>query len=169
MAARVVRWYRDRPSYREDPRSHGEADERVAFSTALLWLDSLDAAKSVLERLLDEKVAVHLSRGDTAGVLIRLADVAVRQGNMAEARRLAGLLQTVMPLPTDSGTTVTKAGVSFYVNRAGMAAVLGDRDRAVELLGQGMQLQFATPLHGHIFFRSLFDYPPFQELWRPKG
>ena len=152
VLARVVRWYRDRPSYREDPRSRGEATERVAFASALLWLDSLDAARSVLERLLDEKVAVHLNRSDSAGVLIRLADMAVQQGDMAEGRRLAAELE------------------SFGLNsRAAVAAVLGDRDLAVRLLGQQMQRRFAGTTHMHMHFRSLYDYPPFQELMRPKG
>ncbi len=46
-----------------------------------------------------------------------------------------------------------------------MAAVLGDRDHAVGLLGQAI----TNPLHSIILFRSLRDYPPFQELMQPKG
>jgi tetratricopeptide (TPR) repeat protein len=64
--------------------------------------------------------------------------------------------------------------------RAKIAAVLGERERAVELLreaiSQGLMpldpaqgLGYAMLLHRDIDFESMHDYPPFRELLRPKG
>ena len=55
--------------------------------------------------------------------------------------------------------------------RAFIAAALGDRDAAVALLrtafGQGMTV--GEWAHMEPALESLRDYPPFQELIRPKG
>jgi tRNA A-37 threonylcarbamoyl transferase component Bud32 len=57
------------------------------------------------------------------------------------------------------------------VHRAGIAALLGDRDGAVALLRQvlGVNFFYGSWLHNDVTFASLHDYPPFQELIRPKG
>jgi tetratricopeptide (TPR) repeat protein/tRNA A-37 threonylcarbamoyl transferase component Bud32 len=55
--------------------------------------------------------------------------------------------------------------------RSGIAAVLGDRQQAVELLRSAINegTYFGIWLHRDPDFESLRDYPPFQELMRPKG
>jgi hypothetical protein len=56
--------------------------------------------------------------------------------------------------------------------RAKITAILGDDDGAVSLLrhaiGEGRDYD-GHWLHRDIDFESLRDYPPFQELMRPKG
>jgi hypothetical protein len=55
--------------------------------------------------------------------------------------------------------------------RAGIAANLGERERAVELLrdafAQGQY--FGYSLHNSLALEPLRGYPPFEELIRPKG
>jgi tetratricopeptide (TPR) repeat protein len=58
-------------------------------------------------------------------------------------------------------------------NRARLAAILGDRDRAVELYRLALDQGYALDQGGYFghadpAFESLRDYPPFQELTRPK-
>jgi tetratricopeptide (TPR) repeat protein len=55
--------------------------------------------------------------------------------------------------------------------RSRIAAVLGDRQQAVELLRSAINqgTYFGVWLHRDPDFESLLDYPPFQELVRPKG
>jgi tetratricopeptide (TPR) repeat protein len=55
--------------------------------------------------------------------------------------------------------------------RSRIAALLGDRQQAVELLRSAINegVYFGIWLHRDPDFESLRDYPPFQELLRPKG
>ena len=55
--------------------------------------------------------------------------------------------------------------------RARIAAVLGERQRAVSLLSNAFTegLSYGIWLHLDIDFETLHDYPAFQELLRPKG
>jgi len=54
-----------------------------------------------------------------------------------------------------------------------ISALLGERERAVEFLrkgfAEGLMHWFDVDLHCEIGLESLRDYPPFQELMRPKG
>ena len=55
--------------------------------------------------------------------------------------------------------------------RAGIAAALGERERAMQLLRQSGPLNWYPNLLEHVDpnLEPLWDYPPFQELLRPKG
>ena len=55
--------------------------------------------------------------------------------------------------------------------RAQLAAVLGQRERAVELLRDAFArgLSMSTALHRQMDFESLRGFAPFDELMRPKG
>ena len=93
-----------------------------------------------------------------------------RVGHRAEAEALAGRLATINP-PYSWGRS------PFW--RARIAALLGDRDRAVSLLreaiarGISCALRLAGPpmedCHREMDFESLRGYAPFDELLRPKG
>jgi tetratricopeptide (TPR) repeat protein len=62
-------------------------------------------------------------------------------------------------------------GPTFW--RARIAAVLGDREQAVDLyrlaLDQGFGIDGGYGIHSDPAFESLREYPRFQELTRPKG
>ncbi len=54
-----------------------------------------------------------------------------------------------------------------------IAVALGDRERAVTLLGKQAAVSrgegIYPTLHTDFHLEPLWDYPPFQELIRPKG
>lgn len=58
---------------------------------------------------------------------------------------------------------------STLLGRAAIAAHLGERERAVELLRQASELQHFWDLHLHPAFEPLWDYEPYQRLMKPKG
>jgi Flp pilus assembly protein TadD len=94
-----------------------------------------------------------------------LGRLAARHGDREAALRVSGELQTARYPPLETMTAV--------LQRARIAALLGDRDEAVTL-ARAFVYQMPSGLTGRhlradIDFESLHDYPPFQELMPPKG
>ena len=91
--------------------------------------------------------------------LAQLGCLAARRGDRQTALRISEQLRSFHDYSLDA-------------SRAGIAALLGDREQAVALLYQsfdeGMEYGPYSPQYW-IDFESLHDYPPFQELIRPKG
>ena len=140
---RAIEWVEERSP--EDKRHLGD---RWLLATVLLDVGRLDEAQILLEGLLEDG-----PRKDE--YLARLGVVAARQGDREEAYRISRLLEEV------EGPSAGAYG------RAQIAVALGERERAMELLrqlGGGMGGWHADPL-----LEPLWDYPPFQELMRPKG
>jgi tetratricopeptide (TPR) repeat protein/TolB-like protein len=92
---------------------------------------------------------------EDGGVLYCVGALAARRGDRETAMRMS-MSPQLHPL-----------------NRARIAALLGDREEAMTFIRQaidhGFQFGYALWLHQDIDFESLRDYPPFQELMRPKG
>jgi tetratricopeptide (TPR) repeat protein len=88
--------------------------------------------------------------------------IAARRGDIASARRLVRDLAELQ-LPRLNGTN------TYW--RACIAALLGDKDEAVALIQRAFNegLGYGIWIHRDIDFESLREYPPFQELMRPKG
>jgi tetratricopeptide (TPR) repeat protein len=60
-------------------------------------------------------------------------------------------------------------GVPTYY-RALIAAFLGDKEDAVNLIREAISQGYAYPgIHGHIALERLKDYPPYVQLMKPKG
>jgi Flp pilus assembly protein TadD len=150
IAARAVDWYRGRLESEPD-------------STA--WLAGLLNALRLAERW-DEAAAV--CRGlaarspqdpDYLGILGALA---ARAGNRDEAMRISEELRQM------SGPYLF--GANTY-RRSCIAALLGDRQGAVELLrksfAEGRRLGVA--IHCEMDLEPVWDYAPFKELLRPRG
>ncbi len=59
--------------------------------------------------------------------------------------------------------------IEFF--RAGIAAQLGETDRAIHLLRQAVAAGYCEYMwiHSHPPFEPLWDDPEFQEILRPKG
>jgi tetratricopeptide (TPR) repeat protein/TolB-like protein len=91
-----------------------------------------------------------------------LGVVGARMGNDVEAWRISEEL-AAMDRPYLRGSHTSW--------RARIAAVLVDREQAVELLHQSFSegYPYGIDLHRDIDLESLHDYPPFQEFMRPKG
>ena len=55
--------------------------------------------------------------------------------------------------------------------RAAIAAHLGEKDRAVDLLAEAFSQgwSYSIGIHAYFDLEPIWDYPPFQELIEPKG
>jgi len=91
-----------------------------------------------------------------------LGVLAARRGDRREAERISKWLASL--------TRPFLFGEHTYA-RASIAALLGERQAAVELLRNAFNQGPYIPswVHGDMDLESLRDYPPFQELVRPKG
>jgi len=154
-AARVVFdeaivWYRSRPLDIEE--------RRAGLADALYRAERRDEALRVYQELAEE-----FPQNPT--YLGRLGKLAARRGDREEALRVSEQLR--------QSVVVGWGGGRATVQRAGIAALLGDRDQAVTLLRQvlGVTYSYADvyPPHQDVDLEPLYDYPPFQELMRPKG
>ncbi len=124
--------------------------QRVTCAWALSSAGRLDESREILDGLLE---VVRNGSWMLSIVALELAYVLARQGHRDQAFRAVGLTRWTTNL----------------VVRAWVEATLGERKQAVRLLREsGIQIDkqhFGTGGR----FESLLDYPPFQELVRPKG
>ena len=150
IASRAVAWHRSRPA-----EERAIPVRRWNLAYCLYFLEQWEEAA----RLLDPLLAEFPNDEEYVGLL---GTIAARRGDYVIAEKRAAKLaslERVMALP----------GQSAIINRAKIAALLGDRARAVSLLKDAYGEQGTLELHTEIDFEGLRDYPPFQELTRPKG
>ncbi|MCH7876150.1 MAG: hypothetical protein IH965_12725 [Gemmatimonadetes bacterium] len=153
MADRTLEWFESRTSdWKRDPgQSYVYA---IVLSQAGRW----DQSQAVLEDMFEVVPSVAWDVDQRASVLhdnaaLELAYVLARQGHRDQAFRAVGL---------------TKWTTNLVVRAWGEAA-LGERERAVELLRESGVEFYMHNLAMTNHCDSLLDYPPFQELIRPKG
>jgi hypothetical protein len=152
MAARSVEWFEARPTvFRKD----SVQAKRLAFMRALWMTGRLDR--------LEEVLALRESAGVTH------VEAAAMRGWIAARRGDRGLaLKIAENLPPGTHSWTRSDDILF---RASIAAHLGEKQRAVALLTEAFSKGSSqgTRLHVNPGFEPLWDYPPFQELIRPKG
>ena len=150
MLDRAIAWYRSRP-----PEEAGRPAMREGYGEVLYSAGRLDEAKAIYDSLF---------AGDPRNTdyLGRLGTIAARKGRRDEAMRMSTELAQAKVAPYEI------SGVLY--NRACIAALLGDKERAVGLLREAFAhgAWFITA-HSDIDFGPLQDYPPFKELMKPKG
>jgi tetratricopeptide (TPR) repeat protein len=143
-------WYRSRPLDTEELRA-GLAD---ALYRAERWDEALPLYRELAEQ-----------SPQNPTYLGGLGKLAARRGDREEALRISEELR--------QSVVVDVGGGGATAQRAGIAALLGDRDEAVTLLRQALGVTYsfadAYPPHRDVDLEPLYDYPPFQELMRPKG
>ncbi len=148
-ADRATRWYRAR-SAEEQATESGRFGLARALYVAARW----EEARTAFDRLAAEwpRNADYLGY---RGVL------AARRGDGAGAARIAADL-AAMDQPYLRGRH------TFWRSR--IAAMLGERERAVVLLREALQQgeQYSAALHTIIEYESMVDHPSFRELLRPK-
>ena len=145
----TIKWFQSRPQDSERRRSE-----------LARWLYQAERWEDA-QRLYEELAREH---PEEAEYLAKLGRLAARLGDRERAATISEQLRR-LERPHLKGRRT--------LDRAATAALLGDSGQAVTLLQQAMEL---TPLwgvhvlvHQDIDFESLHDYPPFQELMRPKG
>jgi len=153
MAARAVAWLDKQAS--ESDKEERDSDDLWLQVWALLFAGRWDEAREPLEELRE--------RGwrpvDVAGAL---GVIAASTGDQEEAQQISDELP-------DPGGPRTASDRSVW--RAAIAAHLGEKDRAVGLLGEAFSQgrSYSIFLHATVYLEPLWDYPPFQELIEPKG
>ena len=150
LAEKAATWHRGRQAETaKDPGS------RSALGSALYQAERWQEARAVFAKLASE-------RPDTLAYQVALGTIAARLGDRTEAARVSRVLERV------AGKYL--AGTPTY-NRACIAALLGNKEEAVALLQRAFAEGRACDVNVHhdMDVESLRDYPPFQELMKPKG
>ncbi len=151
VAERAIDWLKARPAEETTTRLH-----RDRLAAAYRLSERWNEARALYEGLARE----FPERIYYQGVLGTLA---ARRGDRDEALRV-------------SESLAGRAGPYEFGNesywQANIAALLGEQERATNLLrdafAQGFPYGYFNP-HADMDFESLRDYPPYQELVRPKG
>jgi predicted Zn-dependent protease len=147
----AVAWFQSQPQDSEAARAQTAA--------VLYQAERWDDARARFE-------ALARQHPDNTAYLALLGLLAARRGDRALATTISERLRSARPssLMEQSGT---------LLQRAQIAAVLGEREEAVTLLrqwiDQGAPWEYQRFLHLEFDFQSLHDYPPYQELVRVKG
>jgi serine/threonine-protein kinase len=166
-----------------DLAAHGDSlGAHVALGRTLAWHASRPVAEQATEPLRFERAQTYYAAGHAdsaraiAAELVRaypqneqyaglLGALAAQRGDTAEAARVDHLLITLeRPLGRGQAT--------YW--RACIAALLGERDAAVDLLARALDAGYVYQvrvLDAHVepSFAALRAYPRFQALLRPKG
>jgi len=166
-----------------DLAAHGDsAAGRVALARTLAWHASRPGVEQAQQAMRFERAEAYYAAGyaDSARVIAAdlarahpqnehyaglLGVLAAQRGDRAEAARLGRLLVTLeRPLGRGQAT--------YW--RACIAALLGERDTAVDLLARALDAGYVYQvrfLNAHVepSFAALRAYPRFQALLRPKG
>jgi tetratricopeptide (TPR) repeat protein len=144
----AIQWFRSRPAEEMNPLQYGYG---LTLYDARRW----EEAKSIFEELA-KKSPDNIEYQKYVGC------IAARQGDREKALKVSEWLKNLKQPYLNGEHT-------YY--RACIAAILGEKDQAVTLLKDSF-LQgypYVLYLHGDFDFESLWDYPPFQELLKPKG
>jgi len=151
MLERAITWYKNRPSEETATRNH-----RYSLAQTLYQAERWEEAQVLFEKLAEEDTGYFYFN-----YLGYLGAIAARQGHVEKAHRIAGQLhQLQRPYLIGQHT--------FW--RAAIMSVLEEKERAVLLLREAFS---QGHWHGPQVLRDmnlepLRDYPPFQELMRPK-
>ena len=144
----AIQWYRSRPAEELDSLF------RDGYGLTLYYARRWEEAKSVFEELAKEAP-------DNIWCQRYIGCIAARQGDREEALKVSEWLKNLKR---------PYLGREHTYYRAGIAAILGDKDQAVSLLKDSFMQGF-TPgldLHTNFEFESLWDCPSFLEILRPK-
>lgn len=149
LIERAAEWYGGPPA--SEAASRGR---RLGLASALYALNRLDDARNVYSALLEKDSTDIVACGG-------LGLIAQRQNNPAEAARLLNRLQ--------EESRPYLFGVPRFL-QARIAAVGGDRERAVAYLHQARQEGTSRIYNFHLEedLDSLQDYPAYRDLVRPR-
>ena len=150
IAGRAVAWYRGRP-----PQEAATEVWRRGLAEALAWAEQWSDSQALCEQLV-------------AGGSPELRDLgmwgvaAARAGDRDTAVRIAGELEHL--------DRKWLFGEHTW-HRAGIAASLGEKEKAVELLREAFAQgqPYGTHLHRSLALVPLRGYAPYEDLIRPKG
>jgi len=147
----ALEWFEGRPDQEKT-----SAENRFSRAGTFYILGKWDEAKVLFEEL-------HTDTPDDVNYLGALGAVAVQLGNKEEALKISKQLE-------EDQRPYLFGNPAYW--RARIAALLGDKEGAVNLIRQATK-QGYTYEHLHLHpcedFESLADYPPYIQLMKPKG
>jgi tetratricopeptide (TPR) repeat protein len=151
-------------------RAHGYLQQsRQVLERAFEWLESRNQGPGAggfymaerWEEAQDRVETAYKKFPDSEVILGLLGALAARRGDKEEAKRFSSLLEN-MDRPYLFGR--------HTLWRARIASLLGEKENAIRLLREALAQGVSyTALHPVMDFEPLQDYPPFQELIKPKG
>ena len=144
LLERTIGWYEAR-----------SGEWRGALAQTLRYAGQWEEARELYREFAEQSPAAY----GNVGVL---GVIAARLGEIEEARRIDDRLAAIDRPYVFGGPMLWRARI---------AASLGERERAVNLLRDafGRGTNYGIWLHRDPELASLRDYPPFQDLLRPKG
>lgn len=149
MLKRSLDWHKDRPQREAETRSFRYTLARVFYYSGM-W----EEAKSLYEALFRENPGNVRYLGWLGSTLARMGD---KEGALKISKELEELDRPYL------------LGHHTF-RRARIAAVLGKKETAMKLLYKALAQGYTCKkLHPTSDFETLWDYPPFQELIKPKG
>ncbi len=145
----AIQWYRSRPAEEMDSLL------RYGYGLTLYYARRWEEAKSIFEEFAKEAPENIQYQGYLGCMAARQGD---REKALKASERLKNLKQPYL-----------RGEHTYY--RACIAAILGEKDKAVTLLKDSFLqgYRYGLYLHRDFDFESLWDYPPFIELLKPKG
>ena len=163
LAVRSLKWYETHPSVLPEESGAftielwmlGYPEESRSFANALWMVGRWRDLEDLIVKLIDNEPSEHQLAG-WLGVITAI------RGDKATAMRISD------DLPVGDSPRAVAWGTYW---QASIAAHLGEKDRAVELLAEAFSkgYPYGFAFHNSMEFEPLWDYPPFQELIEPKG
>ncbi|MFZ2053942.1 MAG: serine/threonine-protein kinase [Candidatus Aminicenantales bacterium] len=145
----ALQWFEARPE-QEKTSEENRYSQASTFYVLGKWAE----AKALFEGL-------HSEIPDKTDYLGYLGVVAAQMGNKEEALKISKQLE-------DDKRPYLYGNPTYW--RARIAAILGDKEGAVNLIRQATKEGFSyDSLHPTEDFESLADYPPYIQLMKPKG
>jgi tRNA A-37 threonylcarbamoyl transferase component Bud32/tetratricopeptide (TPR) repeat protein/TolB-like protein len=146
---RAQQWVESRPQKEKD-----SADGRYLRGRILMYLERWTEAQALFETLLKEFPS-------EIGYISFCGQLAAIVGDRGKALGFSKLLE-------DNKTPYLFGTSTYY--RALIAAFLGDKEDAVNLIREAIRQGYAYPnIHGAMALERLKDYPPYIQLMKPKG
>jgi tetratricopeptide (TPR) repeat protein len=150
MAGEAVEWYKGRPA-----EEAAKQESRSSLAYTLCLAERWEEARAIFEALLAEKPDKIEYKG-------YLGTIAARLGDRGTALRISDELKALIKPYLFGEHTYWRACI---------ASLFGEKAQAVSLLRESFAQggSYGVDLHRDIDLEPLRDYPPFQELIKPKG
>ncbi len=149
MLGRARQWVESRPQKERD-----SADGRGLLGGILMYLERWTEAQARYETLLKESPS-------EIGYISLCGQLAAVMGDREKALSFSKQLE-------DNKTPYLFGTPTYY--RALIAAFLGDKEDAVNLIRKAISQGYAYPsIHGAMALERLKDYPPYIQLMKPRG
>jgi tetratricopeptide (TPR) repeat protein/TolB-like protein len=168
-------------------RAHGFREEAQALAERTVSLFESDAGPSpgprcdpceayslmAARRYADARRIFEIQLAEKPEVRDWIAQLGVCAAHLGDRSTALEMDTRLVELGDNIGPTGVPYGArgSTELNRAGIAAQLGDRDRAIHLIQQAVAAGFREYMwiHADPNLEPLWDDPEFQEILRPKG